>query len=307
MIASLSFSAGDPEELKAGARLLSWDSEYVPLGSGFETEVAAVHAGPVQLIRVNFHAPSVAWGDAPPDTYVFALMRSGEGSARLGGEPLTRTNVGLIRPGQGYEFHTTAGAELMLVGLARERLRAVAAEAGEELEDRTSGSAFPVRGSDATRDLAAGWFARLQALRRSPMRIARPETARQLEERLLDEILDPLVLRPGPDLARRTAPRRAATFLRANWARRLRLADLCRVAACPERTLRQGFEELYGRAPIGYLRSIRLREARARLQSAGADQRVGDIALSCGFSHFGNFSAEYRREFGETPSQTLRG
>jgi AraC-like DNA-binding protein len=31
-----------------------------------------------------------------------------------------------------------------------------------------------------------------------------------------------------------------------------------------------------------------------------------NVALRCGFAHCGRFSVEYRRRYGETPSQTLK-
>ena len=31
-----------------------------------------------------------------------------------------------------------------------------------------------------------------------------------------------------------------------------------------------------------------------------------DVALRCGFPHFGRFSIEYRQRYGETPSHTLK-
>ena len=31
-----------------------------------------------------------------------------------------------------------------------------------------------------------------------------------------------------------------------------------------------------------------------------------DVAARCGFPHFGRFAVEYRRRYGETPSQTLK-
>jgi AraC-like DNA-binding protein len=34
---------------------------------------------------------------------------------------------------------------------------------------------------------------------------------------------------------------------------------------------------------------------------------VNEIAARWGFDHAGNFAADYRRLFGELPSQTLRG
>ena len=33
---------------------------------------------------------------------------------------------------------------------------------------------------------------------------------------------------------------------------------------------------------------------------------ISDLAMSWGFTHMGRFSVEYRRHFGETPSETLK-
>ncbi|HKP41780.1 AraC family transcriptional regulator [Mycobacterium sp.] len=74
------------------------------------------------------------------------------------------------------------------------------------------------------------------------------------------------------------------------------------------RALQQGFHDLVGCSPMTYLREVRLKRVREAL--AEADPRSGasvtDIALDWGFMHLGRFSVEYRRRFGESPSQTLR-
>lgn len=131
------------------------------------------------------------------------------------------------------------------------------------------------------------------------------ELARDLEGTLVDELLASIRPREGPTPIRREAARRAEAYLRANWGRPIRLADICKAAGAPDRTLRQGFEELYGRSPMSYLRLLRHRAARAMLKRPDAG-RISDTALSCGFTHFGDFSVGYRRLFGETPSDTRR-
>ena len=47
-------------------------------------------------------------------------------------------------------------------------------------------------------------------------------------------------------------------------------------------------------------------EARHDLLENANETRVTDVALDWGFLHFGWFSQDYRRLFGETPSQTLK-
>ena len=53
------------------------------------------------------------------------------------------------------------------------------------------------------------------------------------------------------------------------------------------------------------LRRRRLDAARQALLEAGAEGTVTAVAMDCGFFNFGRFAGHYRRQFGETPSQTL--
>ena len=57
---------------------------------------------------------------------------------------------------------------------------------------------------------------------------------------------------------------------------------------------------------MGYLKEVRLRHVRADLlQAAPSLGIVASIAQRWGFSHLGHFITDYKRRFGETPSQTL--
>jgi transcriptional regulator GlxA family with amidase domain len=86
----------------------------------------------------------------------------------------------------------------------------------------------------------------------------------------------------------------------------LHVSALCRALAVSERTLRKGFHKIHGLPPCRHLRMLRLSRARRALLSA--DRKlvtVTEIATSCGFVELGRFSVEYRKLFGESPSQTL--
>jgi AraC-like DNA-binding protein len=88
----------------------------------------------------------------------------------------------------------------------------------------------------------------------------------------------------------------------------LTIEKLAAEANVSVRALQQGFHELIGCSPMAYLREVRLNRARETLLSADptSGANVTDIALDWGFMHLGRFSVEYRRRFGESPSQTLR-
>jgi AraC-like DNA-binding protein len=87
----------------------------------------------------------------------------------------------------------------------------------------------------------------------------------------------------------------------------LHISALCRALAVSERTLRKAFREAHGAPPCRYLRMLRLSRARRALLSAdGKFATVTEIATSYGFVELGRFSVEYRKAFGESPSQTLQ-
>jgi transcriptional regulator GlxA family with amidase domain len=86
----------------------------------------------------------------------------------------------------------------------------------------------------------------------------------------------------------------------------LHISALCRALAVSERTLRKVFHKTYGVPPCRHLRMLRLSQARRALLSAdGTLATVTEIATSFGFVELGRFSVEYRKAFGESPSQTL--
>ncbi len=85
----------------------------------------------------------------------------------------------------------------------------------------------------------------------------------------------------------------------------IQVGDLCRVAEVSQRTLEYAFLERYGVTPKSFLVALRLNNVRRDLRRADPGQRIADIANRWGFWHMGQFAADYRKQFGELPSQTL--
>jgi transcriptional regulator GlxA family with amidase domain len=72
------------------------------------------------------------------------------------------------------------------------------------------------------------------------------------------------------------------------------------------RTLHRAFLREFGVPPMTLVRRLRLARARLKLEEYSPWSTVTAVALDCGFSHLGRFSLAYAREFGESPSETLR-
>jgi AraC family ethanolamine operon transcriptional activator len=81
---------------------------------------------------------------------------------------------------------------------------------------------------------------------------------------------------------------------------------LCEVGGVGERTLQYAFRERFALTPAAFLKARRLSAVRERLLKAHeGEEKVGDVSAAFGFWHAGHFAADYRRAFGETPSETL--
>jgi AraC family ethanolamine operon transcriptional activator len=84
------------------------------------------------------------------------------------------------------------------------------------------------------------------------------------------------------------------------------IADLCRATRLSRRTLHYAFKEHFGVTPKAYLTAIRLEGVRRELVPQDTPVKVADVANHWGFWHMGHFAADYRRQFGELPSESLR-
>src|SRR5262245_25267416 len=92
--------------------------------------------------------------------------------------------------------------------------------------------------------------------------------------------------------------RSAVAYIRRNIANQISLNDLVQEAKVSERTLHRQFRRLFDMTPLNYLQALRLTRVREELMS-GEPGEVSEIATRAGFRHFGRFSMEYKRRFGE--------
>jgi AraC-like DNA-binding protein len=86
----------------------------------------------------------------------------------------------------------------------------------------------------------------------------------------------------------------------------LTASDIAEALGVSVRTLQSSFQERRRITPTAYLRQIRLEQVRERLLNGPDGERVIDIALEHGFLHLGRFAQQYKRVYGEAPSDTLR-
>lgn len=81
------------------------------------------------------------------------------------------------------------------------------------------------------------------------------------------------------------------------------VAELCQHFGISRRSLQYCFHNLLATSPVVYLRAERLNAVRHMLKDANS---VTEAATHWGFWHFGHFSQEYKKMFGELPSTTFK-
>ena len=99
---------------------------------------------------------------------------------------------------------------------------------------------------------------------------------------------------------------RSLDYIDAHITDELTLADLIDASGASARTLQYGFIEQFGVGPITYLKRLRMRCVHDALHRASPGScQVGGVAAQWGFFNGSTFARQYRKMFGELPSETL--
>jgi AraC-like DNA-binding protein len=118
---------------------------------------------------------------------------------------------------------------------------------------------------------------------------------------------------PAPDLLRirhrqgRSSFDDLIDYIRANLDQPLRLSDLERRSYYSSRALQYAFRERLGCSPRQWIRQQRLEKAMEQLLGKPSGVSIKTIALACGYRHMGQFSGDFKRRFGVSPSAVPAG
>ncbi|GGB87216.1 transcriptional regulator [Marinobacterium zhoushanense] len=82
--------------------------------------------------------------------------------------------------------------------------------------------------------------------------------------------------------------------------------ELAQTSNVSVRTVYNQFSKHFGLTPRLYVKHAKLKNLRAELISNHKVRNVTEVALDYGFTHLGRFSSDYRKMFGELPSETFK-
>lgn len=220
-------------------------------------------------------------------------------------------NTVLVVPGERSSYHYDAGNSQLVTRIDAKRVVEVA------------GSMFDLRAwefplvSQAISEprQRTQWNASLNQLRQ----VLDPAISPQSRTLLLPRAEELLILsllcaqsdltQSHPPMSASVSPaylKRAIAFIEGYADQPMTLMDVAQAAHCGIRSLHRAFHEWRGISPMRYLKEVRLRNVRQALLNPGEGDCVTDLAVRWGFLHLGQFSVDYRRAFGEKPSDTFR-
>jgi AraC-like DNA-binding protein len=104
------------------------------------------------------------------------------------------------------------------------------------------------------------------------------------------------------DQSHRTA--KAIAWIKANYAKPLRVEELAQIAGMGTSTLHNHFRALTAMSPLQYQKQIRLQAARGRMLIDGLD--AASAAFEVGYESASQFNREYSRFFGQPPMRDIK-
>jgi AraC-like DNA-binding protein len=97
---------------------------------------------------------------------------------------------------------------------------------------------------------------------------------------------------------------KAIAWVRANYAKPLRVEDLAKIAGMGVSTLHHHFRTLTAMSPLQYQKQLRLHAARERMLIDSLD--AASAAFEVGYESATQFNREYSRFFGQPPKRDIR-
>jgi len=273
----------------------------VPLGRGtFRLSWVVRELPDVSLVRYAT-ATSIreAYVKEPGSTAFVVVLPGADEPFRVRGRELEPGTLTILQPGADYEVVSPAAGGALEVYVPDE----LVARLG--LDRWLDPDVVNVRPDAA---LAARLEARLGPLvtegrERSVHPAAERAAVLETLAATLDSV-DPSVA-PAPTVRLHAIYRRAIASIESDDDPMLTVVELAARLGVSTRTMRYAFRYALGLSPYQYMlrrRSTLVREA--LLDPSRPERTVLDLLLAHGITHQGEFAGQYRRLFGETPSQT---
>lgn len=298
------------------ARLSDWDQTYEQLTPGrFEGVLCEALFAGIQIFRERTSQAVHESGAGRPDSWMFGVPVVLQGDGYFAGRPVGPDSLIVLNCRGEMDLRLPGATDLIGVSMPAAALRDYAFDIDECDIDAVFREVSVVSlPHESMRRLRSFLLLAFESICDHPGRLQHTGARRILEQAIFRSVsaalfshMDDHVMVPGPTRGHALVTR-AQEYMRRHVDEPLTIEDLCRELQVSRRTLQYAFREVLHLNPVAWLRAMRLNGVRRALRRGHDDDTVTvqDVAARWGFWHLSHFASDYRRMFGELPSETLQ-
>jgi len=291
-----------------------WDMDWLQLDAGsLDAKVLQVQTPKAILSRSRYNRRLLQRGAGPTGVRTVGFLQRSSSGTSFCGREMTESDLGVFRPSGDFEGVSEPGFHINTLSFGEDHLMVVAEDLGvphvrQLLE---TGCHVARCSSQSLGDIRNRMDRLFKTVTLNPASVFRKGVRKEIDFELPARIVLALAsCKAQPRIAatpkRTEALRRALDYIDAIADETPSIQEICRLTGVSWRTLDYAFRDHLGVSPKRYLQAVRLTGARSALQRSGPDVKISDVANDWDFWHMGQFSADYRRQFGELPSETLK-
>ena len=290
-----------------------WGQRYDQLSSGrFAGSIQEITLPSVTLMRETSNRVLLQKGCTPAGVFAIGSVLSFTENGYHCGDVMRTRSAALLDPLTEFEIRTPETFDLVAAVFTPEVLCAYVDDPQIDHEElaymlRTSAKIIAPEHSSELADFLLHAF---ESSMETPEILLAPASFKQFSEEFYTLLCD--TVEAGQNHPRQTVcpnreriVRRFRAFLDACPEAALSIADICDEVGVTRRTLQNATQEVFGISPQHYLKAIRLNALRRALKLRDPRREsIGDVAARWGFWHLSQLAQDYRKLFGELPSQT---
>jgi AraC family ethanolamine operon transcriptional activator len=284
-----------------------WDLDINEMTKrAFEVDIRAVHTSHLQLSLMRYHAAIMIDGGYPDGAVIFSCIKT---NGLIHEKNRTFRNDDIIILDDNMRFDLIVSDPCHIFTLAIEK----------EILEREFESFFKVpftkvyKEQDIYLDLKESeiyydlFKKQMVLLEEGSLEKSSREEYDALERVALKKLFSCFLFRPKEIHYLPRYIRNGRALLKQNINATYTIADMVEDLQVSQRTIQHGFKHYLGFTPKEYQQYIRLNGIRNTILSMNDPHiSLSEIAAKYNYFHLGHFSTEYRKFFGESPSETLR-
>ncbi len=287
---------------------MGWETDFhqLDLGHGC-SRLRAVATEKVVLMRVDFSNRMHQRAKLVEGCQTFGILNGPQKSGKIGPRVLDSNSLLLMDPRYGLDAVVESNFSAYTFSVNDDCLRKLAEV--YQLPDPVSEAAR----AGSERELPSQQLTAIRSSLEEALLQSETHVAQEMTRSLIESEIPGMVLRcwfgandrPSPQARNRTRVlRKALDYIAAFPQEPLTVERLCMASAGSMSTLERAFAEHFGVSPKRYLMLSRFSGVRRALLNITDTRSITSVANEWGFWHMGKFAADYKRIFGQLPSET---